>query len=1160
MLSLLKRDRCRILHGQPNGAGFEWGSVPLLPELIPGLTELPRAEVRAVAAEDSLHVRFDCAVDDPARLAPPTPAAPLSEVERAVIDVLPSNEPTLRFRFQADYRGMTQASKVLMSVGESSLEAVPDVWTKSESVTGDWSKLHGLRRDGWDAEFIVPWRTLGLDRRPPIIGFGYERILRRKGFPTLDAASWNGPSKQVLLEPGEALIGGSTGHPEELLLEPPVFGRNAGRLSLGSNWPEQPVSLKVRTEGRGGRVIEESAVPIEEGQDVLEFAYWVDRAECNHVDVFNPPRLVLEVLGAGDEKLYRAELPMDRHLGLCVDEPFGVPSAAPRVPRASRDAWLARILPETPRLGRANTNDGAPSDFCLMFDDGSVAANLMADDAWLRLAAIVERLGSAGERLVAAMALVGQKTVTNLILCPMFLNAEGRHTYHSAMHEWMGPLSIVRYGGGPAVARAAALARMLQHVKDPTTGEPFVTRVVSMTNEGGPRQVTRTYAACTNLAPFVQEPGPVGAVAVDYRGSQTILDPTGMVFFPKSGALATVEEMLADELVLQEGAGRYASIYSRMDIDDVRHHLPDRMLSKGVFPELSPNEDNPDSPFYLGYRQEPRTLGVGADGQAIGAGFSRADGGRGVRDASMTIRWDEDQLSLSIRVEGAQTLGFSDQDREMERVHLAIDTAHNHQGFYHFLAVLGGARGARFDGLRASWREAASGIQTLFKNLSTENHTALEEVPVDWEATFNESPDRYQVTCVVPWSSVGLDGSELPPVIGLNVWIDSRRPHYAQVFLAPPRHRLPADPFSFADLYLHDSPVAVHAVDFGVPTWGENLGSAELANRTGHDAEVVFQARCVGGMERKTVDCEPVTATLPARGQARALFPFFIDPAEKMTSGSPQRLLLSASIADRTHFLGEWLPTYCGTMSVYQKYGGGEEDHQNPGPGDEDFLNRKIRYICAKLPRLERRTTRDGAASDFVVRSEDGSVEFNLMKEGVLDEMGDTIAGLFDSDLDRILGMFYLAQDPQMARHMSGGHRFMSGAGPLSVLRGNLAGGGGNCGYHSRAFAGMASHLKINGKRLRAHTVGIYGHVITAVEWRGSKALMDADVGHFFLTADGTDLATIEEFRNNPGVLTTAGPGELARYFTFDYAHTLSRPFMADEHFVGVFPPGAPKA
>jgi len=217
-------------------------------------------------------------------------------------------------------------------------------------------------------------------------------------------------------------------------------------------------------------------------------------------------------------------------------------------------------------------------------------------------------------------------------------------------------------------------------------------------------------------------------------------------------------------------------------------------------------------------------------------------------------------------------------------------------------------------------------------------------------------------------------------------------------------------------------------------------------------------------------------------------------------------------------------------------------------------------YICSRLPRFERLTTRHGAPSDFFLRAEDGTAEFNLMVPGVLDRMAEFVAERFDNDVDRLLGLYFLSYAPSVARHISWGHRIMTGAGPLSVMRGNFAGGGGNCGYHSRVFAGMAAHLRIQGKPLPAHTVGIWGHVVSAVGWRGSKVLMDADAGHFMMTPDGRDLATIEEFRANPDVLCTAGPDDLARFYTMNDGYVLLHPSIRDEEFKGVFPPGAPKA
>lgn len=1149
---LLKRQRCRILLGEPDEPGFEWDSSHRVPDLLPGISAPPRTDIRAAASERALHVRFECQVEDPTALAPPAPAASLNEVERAVIDIYPDNDPTVCCRFEADYRGMTESLKLLQTTGEMSLEAVPDTWTSTRVIAGEWSKLHGLHAGGWHVEFIIPWRTLGLEGRPPMIGFGYKRIFRRHSWPKLDILAWAAP-RVPILEHHEALIGDESGHPEELRLDCPVFGSNQGRLILGTGWTNQPARLRIETQGRMRGTLKQSSVAIVPGQQSVEFEYHLERAESNHVDVFNPMRLVLELSDGKGRALYRAALPMDRHLGICIDEPFAIAvKESENLVVGTRSAWLARILPELPRFHRADTNTGAASDFCLVHEDGSVAANLMANNAWSKLAGIVESFSSAEERLVAAMALIGQKSVTNLILGPMFFSPEGNHTYHSAMHEWMGPLSILRYGGGPAVARAAVLARLLQHVENPQTGRPFVTRIVALTPTGGPQQVTRSYKSSTNLGPFVQEPGPIGAVAVDHADSQTLLDPTGLVFFPKSiSELATVEEILNDKTILEEGAGSYQVAYAGLNVEEMRRHLPDRLLSRGVFPELCPNEESPDSPFDPGYCQQIRALAPGPDGAIQSAGFTSLGGSKGMRDATLHLTWDQDFLSVDVLVEGIDITLFNNRDRASERVHLLLDTAHNHQDFYHLLAGLDGERGA--------WRETAGCIQTLFKNLSTENHSVLGEIRAEWSAEFTQSAVSYQVKFRIPWSGITLEAEHLPPVIGFNLWVDGRAPHYEQIFLAPPRHRLSADPFSFADLYLSDPPAVLEQIDFKVPTWGENTAQAVLKDRGETRTPVTIQANCGGGMKRSLTPCAPVTVqTKP--GIVTVEFPFYLDPSEKMTSGSPQHLFVTATADEREFYRGEWRPTYCGTISIYQAYKGLPEDHPDPKSGDEDFLNRKIRYICARLPQLKRLTTLDGAPSDFVIRAEDDSVEFNLMKEGVLDEIGEFIRGLFDTNLNRILGLFYFAYHPQVARHMSGGHRFMNLAGPLSVLRGNFAGGGGNCGYHSRAFAGLASHLKINGQPLKAHTVGIYGHVISAVEWRGSKALMDADVGHFMLTPDGSDLATIEEFRTNPGVLTTAGPGDLARYFTFDLDHTAGYPGIRDEQFPGVFPPGAPKA
>ncbi|MBI2190475.1 MAG: hypothetical protein HYU36_00655 [Planctomycetes bacterium] len=1183
--TFLQRPRCRVAWAEPDEPGFAWVEIPLLPAPAPARTSAsPPTEVRAAAGRMALHVRFDCGLMHAAGLNPPTPQAAMDEVEHAYIDLYPRNDPTVCIRFRADYRGLIEATRTRLVTGECSLEAVPDVWQETQPVPGHWDRYHGVATGRWFVEFLVPWKALGLPGRPPVFGFEYGRVFRTGlPWPVLDTAGWPEPKPTRGLETGEALLGPDAGGPDHIRLERPRFGINRGSLVLGPGWTRRPNCLLVRTEAppvlkdsrpdQTPEAVAEFITPIEPGRDSVEFSYVLDRGRCSHAQVLDPPGLVLEARD-GEDVLYQAVLPLDRHLGICVDEPYGEPPGSNRRSTAAaagrtllatvREVWLERVVRALPRLHRRNTLQAAPSDFCLAFGDGRTAANLMADDAWARLAALVEeRFTTAEDRLVASMALVGQKSVTNLILGPQFLRPDGRAGYHTAMHEWMGPLSILRYGGGPAVARAAVLARLLQVVRNPRTGRSFVTRVISLTSSGGPRQVTRRYDGQTNLAPFVQQPGPVGAVAVDYATSQTLLDPTGLVFFPVSGdgeALATLEAILADESMLLGGAGRLAPFYARMDPEELRRHRPCRLWSRGVFPELCPDEDGPDTPFDPGYRQRPKVLvaprGVESPpSEAFVETASESPGHEhGVRSATLTFLWDDRGFTARVQVRGLEAIALSPRDREMERVHLALDLRHDHQTFYHFLACLDGSRGL--------WLEEATGIQTLFKHLSTENLVEISEGPAGgWSAGFDVRPGGYTITFRCEWVALGVEGPDrLPVAIGLNAWIDARAPEYGQVFLSPPRGRMPADPFQFADLYLSGSPVLVTSIDLGVPTWGENTGRAEVMNRTDRDIEMTLQAVTRAGMARAVHRCEPVPARLPARCREAVAFPFFVDPEEKMMGDSPQSLVLSMAAEGREVFSATWHPTYCGTVSVYQRYGGNPAACPNPQPGEADFLDRKIRYLCSRIPVFRRLTTRDGAASDFVLRAEDGCVEFNLMRPGVLDEMAHFISTRFETDVDRLLGLFYLAYAPTVARHLSGGHRFMKGAGPLSVLRGNFAGGGGNCGFHARAFAGMAAHLRVQDQLLRAHTVAVRGHVITAVSWRGSKTLLDADVGHFLLTADGRDFPTLEEIRSGAALLSTAGPGDLARYLTFQLEVVAAAPGIRDEQFPGVFPPGAPKA
>ena len=1158
---LLQQPTCRIPLGDPGEHGAGWAAAPALPEIVASPVRPdppPKTTVRALAQRDALCLRFDCETKDPRTLIEGAKGG-----DRVWVEIYPQNDPVERLRFEEDFRGDSQILRLDRITGEDSLEVVPDVWEarrRSPWAVSDEDVpiYHGLQPGGWFAEFVIPWRVLGLAARPPAIGIHYGRNF---GDTAPMAEPWIGswpaagdfPPWSRYPEPGQALLGAGAQAPVAWETAPPRFGANQGRLALEAPLA-QPLRLSVHTAGPGGLETGATVTDVPAGATSADFAYRLDRNLDSHLDVFHPQRVVIDLAAASGARIYHASVPFGRHLGVCVDEPYGesvdAEAAAPGA-AGTHEKWLQSVERALPRLERRTTQSGAPSDFCLVYENGAVAANLMADDAWPRLAAIVEsRFPSAEERLVAAMALVGQKSVTNLFTDPLYFKASGDEYYHSAMVEMLGPLSIIRYGGGTAASRAAALARLLQHIADPATGRPFVTRVISLTAGGGPSQVDRHYPGVSgNLAPFVEAPGRIGAVAVDYHGSQTLLDPTALAFFPQGDRLATVEEIRTDAGLRRDGCGRLADAYGKIDIDEIRHEPVDWLLSRGVFPEQAPEEDGNDRPYTMGYRiQAPALV---ADGGALSRSGEFVDTWLqpGVRRASAAVEKSGDGWRITVSVRGVALDSLVGRDRTSERVHLLFDCGHTHVHFLHFTATAAGGRG--------EWFEFADAIQTFSKHLATENWREFSALGSSgWKARFVPVVQGYDAVFEIPLAALGL--GEAPPVMGFNVWVDGRSPNYEELFLAPPRRRLPADAMSFADLYTAVPPALLSSVDLGVPTWMDNSGVVVLSNPGDRPATVQVRASERLSSLRKTIGSPAVSATVPAHGTATLRFPFFLDPSEKMETGDAPHLILEASADGRVFYRSAWKTTYSGPLSVYQRYGSELGVQPRPAPGDPYYVERMIRWMSARLPRFQQADNAGrGAKAISCCRAEDGSVRINLMEPDALDRMAAYVEGRFPTDFERLLALYCLDLEPSIGRHNSGGHHLMDRAQPISILRGNFSGGGGNCGFHSALFAGLAAHLRIQGRLLGTRTVSVWGHDIMALDWRGSRALMDNDAGNLFFTPDGKDFATIEEFRANPWLLSNAGSAEVGRYYSFSEEDANSRePGVGGVTGPGVFPEG----
>jgi len=601
------------------------------------------------------------------------------------------------------------------------------------------------------------------------------------------------------------------------------------------------------------------------------------------------------------------------------------------------------------------------------------------------------------------------------------------------------------------------------------------------------------------------------------------------------------------------GSGEFgSSVFGKIDIEEARRQPTNRILTRGVFPEMAPDEEGPDHPFDPRARQLLRPI-LARDTRESEplAGFTDQWDEPGARHASVTVRRTDDGLRVRVTVRGVDLDDLAERDRAMERVHIAFDVEHDHTTYRHFMLTA--------DDHRNAWIESYGGLLTLFKHVATDAGSENRQLGCDgWTATISPSDDGYDVTFNISRTALGV--TELPPVAGMDVWLEYRWPNYGQVWLCPPRYRPIADPFSFTDLYLTETPVVLTEIDYDLPRWENNTCRIVLSNVSGNDVEVTLQTETRLSTQRWISQGDPVTTTVNADGNCTVDLPYYLNPEEKMSGTN--HVTLRVMYADQPIFVSRFSASYASIPGTFHRYGSVLGQPANPTPGDKCFVRRKTRYVCSRIPEFDRLTTRNGAASDFVLRAQDGSIEFNLMQAGVLDQMARWIENTFDNDVDRVLGMFFLKLNPAVCRHASGGHRIVAGFNGLSLIRANFAGGSGNCGYNSVVFAVMASHLRLDGQPNEpfvAHTGAVWGHVISGFAWHGSKVLIDADVGHFMLTEDGTDFATVDRFKEDARVLTTAGSGELGRYYTANEAAIRRATGLTDASHPCVFPPGAPK-
>ena len=479
----------------------------------------PPTRVSILRGDRSLFIAFDCVEPDMARLRRAVPAEAANgqitdgegDFPRSIayddhVEVLldDAHDKTSYIWLQVNVNGAVRAFRIQANMSWTALPVLnwPDLGPL------EWASAVAERAGGWRVAVRIDLDSIGVTPDQPTVGLN---LVRCRNVDVWQCNSW-ADIIHVTRVPGLAL--------GDLYLKPdgPTVRRiDFGRLETGDNRVAvavdgpagQSVRLNVRVGGGEGEMpVEthsaEAAVP---GDLTAEFHLPVDRTGW---------RVTLEVVDAADgAAVYRATFPLGNHANVLVDHPYSASKQSSAEPDPTdpdfHDRKLRLVLSRLPKIHRETTAQGAPSDFTLVADDGSVTFNLMAAGALKCIADWITGLyDSDVDRLIAVALLTNDNWVT--------VHAAAR----VSMHTHLTPLSQLRLGAGHCYSRAAIGAGIAGELPDAATGE--------------------SHRAWATLV------GGHVIVAIERAGDVTYIDPSfGHFFFNADNTdLATSAELAAD--------------------------------------------------------------------------------------------------------------------------------------------------------------------------------------------------------------------------------------------------------------------------------------------------------------------------------------------------------------------------------------------------------------------------------------------------------------------------------------------------------------------------------------------------------------------------------------------------------------------------------------
>jgi hypothetical protein len=391
----------------------------------------------------------------------------------------------------------------------------------------------------------------------------------------------------------------------------------------------------------------------------------------------------------------------------------------------------------------------------------------------------------------------------------------------------------------------------------------------------------------------------------------------------------------------------------------------------------------------------------------------------------------------------------------------------------------------------------------------------IQPEPPGFEVTTRVNRDSWEGLVKAPLALFG-EGASFENQWGFQVL--RYRPRHLQeaaVWQSEPAKVMPAV-MDFGDLYFSESAPQISEIDFGHVIFDKNTLRLSLASpqQTASNLKV----RVHLPIEERTVSEENVSIKPKAKS---AKVPFFLDfhgrwPVKK---DFYQRVFIEVA-GKRGSYLASYPVGYDFGIRVDDAYGNPKV--KRPKPADVDFLKKLNNYICGRLPWFVRKTTRDGAKSDFVLTAKNGSVSFNLMSPKVLSEIADFIYGLYDNDMDRLLGAQMFFHQRAVTRHSGppSGIAEVDAAGMLRL-------GAALCGNRAQALSLFLPHMRCEKSRHchRSHMLGLAGHVVTLVDPLDSAKdddhsfedhlVLDPDIGVLLVSLDNMRVATLRELQKH---------------------------------------------